>query len=278
MIKKLVAIMLTALIALIVGFNIWGAATLGSMEPAANAERDPTANKVVMVFGATGSAGGGLVKAAIEDTEVDTVYVVTRRTTEYLDSVKNSAKVSIIMHKDFTDYSAITDQLSETTTVLWALGKSSLQVDEATYTLIHVDFPAAFMPTWLAARKQAGAINAPMSWHFIAGMGTEDSDAPWAHDKRKTERNMAALAEGTGLRVFSYRSAYIRPVSETTNAGHHITEALLRPGSLVTSSKELGQAMLEISARTKELPNGSLLDNADSLAYTKAYQQQHQIK
>ncbi len=114
-----------------------------------------------------------------------------------------------------------------------------------------------------------------MAFHFIAGMGTEDSDAPWAHDKRKTEQDMAAMAAGTGLRTFSYRSAYIRPISETTNAGHHITEALLRPGSLVTTSKELGQAMLEISARTQELPNGGLLDNGDSLAYTKAYQQRN---
>ena len=40
---------------------------------------------------------------------------------------------------------------------------------------------------------------------------------------------------------------------------------------ILTSSKELGQAMLEISARTKELANGTLLDNGDSLAYSKAY-------
>jgi hypothetical protein len=117
----------------------------------------------------------------------------------------------------------------------------------------------------------AGHIDSPMAYHFIAGMGTGDSDAPWAHDKRKTERDVAAMAEGTGLRSFSYRSAYIRPISETTNIGHHITEVLLRSGKLVTSSKELGQAMLEISARTQELPNGTLLDNGDSLAYTKAF-------
>ena len=38
------------------------------------------------------------------------------------------------------------------------------------------------------------------------------------------------------------------------------------------SSKELGDAMLEISARTDELPNGTLIDNADSIAYAKLYQ------
>jgi hypothetical protein len=42
---------------------------------------------------------------------------------------------------------------------------------------------------------------------------------------------------------------------------------LLRPGKLVISSKELGDAMLEISARTGELDNGTLIDNADSIAF-----------
>ena len=272
MIIKLAAIIFVVLLALVVGFNVWGVVTQGTLEPAINAERDTNANKVVMVFGATGSAGGGLLKAAVEDNEVQKVYVVTRRSTDYIAAaVEASDKVVLIMHKDFTDYSGLDDELSEVSTVLWALGTSSLSVDEATYTLIHVDFPAAFVKAWLSARRAAGKIDSPMAYHFIAGMGTDSSDKPWAHDKRKTERNVAAMAEGTGLRSFSYRSGYIRPISETTNVGHHILEALLRPGKMVTSSKELGQAMLEISARTQELANGTLLDNGDSLAYSKAY-------
>ena len=272
MIKKWAVIMLELIVAVVVGFNIWGAATQGSLEPALNAERDTSANRVVMVFGASGSAGGGLLKAAVEDNEVEKVYVVTRRSTAYIAAATQASdKVSVIMHKDFTDYAGLDSELGEVSTVLWALGTSSLQVDQATYTLIHVDFPAAFVKAWLSARQAAGNIDSPMAYHFIAGMGTEDSDAPWAHDKRKTERDVAAMAEGTGLRSFSYRSAYIRPISETTNVGHHITQGLLRPGKLVISSKQLGQAMLEISARTKELANGTLLDNGDSLAYSNAY-------
>ncbi len=271
MVATMLTVVLTVVLALVIGFNVWGAATQGSLEPADDPVRDISANKVVMVFGASGSAGGGLLKAAVEDNEVEKIYVVTRRSTDYIASVEPSDKITVIMHKDYTDYAQLDSELSEVSTVLWALGTSSMSVDEATYTLIHVDFPAAFVPAWLTARKAAGNIDAPMAFHFIAGMGTGDSDARWAQDKRKTEQDMAAMAESTGLRSFSYRSAYIRPISETTNIGHHIMAALLTPGKLVTSSKELGQAMLEISARTQELPNGTLLDNGDSLAYTKAY-------
>ena len=81
----------------------------------------------------------------------------------------------------------------------------------------------------------------------------------------------AAAAAGTGLRTFSYRSGFVRPTSDQANPGHHILEWLLRPGKLVVTATELGQAMLEISKRTAELPNGTLIDNGDTIAYARAY-------
>jgi hypothetical protein len=270
---------------LVAALDTWGFLTQGSIEPDLNQSRNEQANKVVMVFGATGSAGDGLLKAAIEDPEVKKVYVITRRSSERIDSGVASGKVDMRIHKDFTDYSNLADELTQVNTVLWGLGTSSLQVDEATYTRIHVDFPKAFVQAWLSAKNKnpikSGNENSefinlgPMSFHFIAGMGT-DGSAQWAKDKRQTETGLAALANNTSLRTFSYRSAYIRPTSEQANIIHYIGDALLRPGSLVISSKELGGAMLEISARVNELDNGSLIDNGDSLAYAKLYKQHWQ--
>jgi len=51
----------------------------------------------------------------------------------------------------------------------------------------------------------------------------------------------------------------------------YLLEWLLRPGKLAIPSIELGRAMLEISARVGELANGTLIDNADSIAYAEAY-------
>ena len=111
-----------------------------------------------------------------------------------------------------------------------------------------------------------------MAFHFIAGMGT-DGDAAWARDKRYTETETARLAEGNGLRSFSYRSGYIRPADAQSNGLHYMLEALFAPGAVAISSRDLGRAMLEISARTGELPNGTLIDNADSIAYARAYRE-----
>lgn len=265
MIKKVILFLLLGLLLVIVGFNIWGFTTLGTISPATDPAHDADANRVVMVFGATGSAGDGLLKAALEDPRVTKVYVITRRSSPRIEAGVDSGKVEMRLHPDFTDYSSLGDVLGEVNTVLWGLGVSSLQVDDATYTRIQVDFPVAFVEAWLRARTEG-----PMSFHYITGMGT-DGDAHWAREKRRAEQELTDLAATSDLRVFSYRSAFIRPSAERANALHYILEAILRPGSLVITSDELGAAMLEISARSDELPNGTLIDAADSIAYAKAY-------
>lgn len=265
--KKLALAVFIILVLIVVAFNIWGYLTLGTLEPAAEGTRDAQANRVVMVFGATGSVGDGLLKAAIEDAEVEKVYVVSRRSSPRIDAGVASGRVELILHQDYTDYTDMAPQLAEVNTVLWGLGTSSLNVDEKTYTVIHVDFPIAFVTQWLSARTAA-----PMAFHYVTGMGTDpNGDAQWAQDKGRAELELAKMAEGTGLRTFAYRSAFIRPTSEQANLGHYTLETLLRPGYLVISARDLGNAMLEISARTAELPNGTIIDNADSIAYARAY-------
>ena len=270
LLKKVPLYLLGVFILLIAALNIWGLATLGSITPDESAARDPLANRVVMVMGATGSVGDGLLKAAMDAPEVEKIYVVTRRSSPRIDAGVASGKVEMRLHQNFTDYSALGDILSEVNTVLWALGTSSLNVDDPTYTWIHVDFPTAFVRAWLGARRHA-----PMSIHNVTGMGTDpDGSAYWAREKGRAELELAQMAEGTGLRSFSYRSGFVRPTSENANLFHHLGEALLTPGALVITGKELGRAMLEISARTSELPNGTIIDNADSIAYANAYEAQ----
>ena len=266
--KKVAFYLIAGLVLTVAAFDIWGALTLGHITPAPNAALDEEANKVVMVFGATGSVGDGLLKAAVEDSDVEKVYVVTRRSSPRIDAGVAGGKVEMLLHEDFTDYSDLADTLGQVNTVLWGLGTTSIGMDDETYTWIHVDFPVAFIKAWLAART-AG----PMSFHYVTGMGTDiDGDEHWAREKGRAEREVAELAAASDLRTFGYRSAFVRPSSEQANVMHYALEALLRPGSLVISSDELGDAMLEISARTTELENGTLIDNADSIAYAKAYQ------
>ncbi|MEP6389929.1 MAG: hypothetical protein ABJ056_08385 [Halioglobus sp.] len=269
--KRLAKILIGSLIVLIGAVNLWGALTMGTLVPAQNPELDLAANRVVMVFGATGSVGDGLLKAALNSSDVDTVHVVTRRTSPRIDAAAKDDKLVLHIQSDFTDYAGLKEILPQVNTVLWGLGTTSIGMDPDTYTRIHVDFPVAFVSAWLAARSDA-----PMAFHYVTGIGTgEDEDARWAQDKGRAERLVAEMAEGTGLRSFGHRSAYIRPTSEQSNTGTYILEWLLRPGDQVIRATALGQAMLEISARTTELANGTLIDNADAIAYANAYEERH---
>jgi hypothetical protein len=256
-----------AFLLLIILGNVWGYLTLGTLTPELGAVRDKTANQVVMVFGATGSVGDGLLKAAMEDEEVNEIHVVTRRSSPRIEEGAASGRLIVHMHDDFENYDDLRDHLARTNTVLWALGSTSIGMDDETYTWIHVDFPVAFVKTWLEERTEGA-----MSFHYVVGMGTDaEGSQHWAREKARMEREVAAMAEGTDLRTFSYRSAYVRPTSENSNFLHYLGELLLKPGYLVISGKDLGGAMLEISARRNELPNGTLLDNADSVFYSDAY-------
>lgn len=271
--KKLVSLIFVVFAALIVGFNIWGAATLGTLEPQPNAQRDASANRVVAVFGGTGSVGDGFLKAALADPQVEKVYAVTRRLSPRMEREAGSPKLEVILHEDFTDYSSFSGILADVNTVLWGLGTTSIGMDDKTYTWIHVDFPIAFAKAWLAERTEG-----PMAFHYITGMGTDpEGDAHWAREKGRAEIELAQMAENTGLRSFGYRSGFVRPTSENSNALINFSELLLKPGSLVITATELGQAMLEISARTSELPNGTIIDNADSIAYARVYRPGSQV-
>ena len=267
-IARILLVLAAAFALLIMSMNIWGALTLGQYTPDPNAVRDGEANRVVLVTGATGSAGDGLLKAAMESPEVDKVYAITRRMSPRLEAGQASGRVEVIMQEDFTDYSMLTEQLAEVNTVLWGLGTTSIGMDPELYRKIHEDFPVAFVTAWLAARKGQG----PMAFHYVTGMGTgEDEDAQWAKDKGRAERRIAEMGEGQNMKGYGHRSAWIRPTDENAHLGIYLGEPLLVPGHLVIRGIDLGRAMLEISARTEELPNGTLIDNADSLAYADLY-------
>lgn len=117
--KRILLAIAAVFILLIVVLNIRGIFTLGKIEPATDQARNVNANETVLVMGATGSAGDGLLKAAIEDQNVKKVYVITRRSSPRIEAGVKSGKVEMILHKDFTDYSSLSNTLAEINTVLW---------------------------------------------------------------------------------------------------------------------------------------------------------------
>jgi hypothetical protein len=221
----------------------------------------------IAIFGATGTAGDGILKAALTDPEVGNILVVTRRKTARIESGESSGKVITAKHLDYLDYSAVEHLFRDIQVVYWALGISARKVDERTYSLIHVDFPVQFIKTWLQVSNRQN-----ISFHFISSSDiSEDASMHWAREKIRAEKELFALAEGSKLKVIAYRPDYIRPTEEEAHLGQRLLYWFFAPVGAALHAQQIGEAMLDVTARGDEFKNGAKLGTGSILRYSDAY-------
>lgn len=246
-------IFIAALLGLFAMAYVAGAVTLALKEDAIAVYAAPPASYATIgIFGASGTAGDGILKAALANPEISTIHVVTRRVTPRIQQGIDSGKVDMTLHSDYLDYSAIEEQIAELDAVYWAIGISSIGVDEETYGRIHVDFPVRFVSTWLAVSNRP-----QISFHYISSSDiSEDSRAMWAREKVRAERTLFALADNSNLRVIAYRPDYIGPTSEEAHIGQDLLYWFFAPVGVAVRAEQIGKAMFEVTARGAEFRNG----------------------
>ena len=221
----------------------------------------------IAIFGASGTAGDGILKATLSDPGVETIHVITRRVTPRMEEGVASGKVRITLHTDYLDYSAIRDRFETFDAVYWAIGLSSLGVDEETYRRIHVDFPVRFVSEWLEAGTKADA-----TFHYISSSDiSEDSRAMWAREKVRAEKALFALAEGSPLRVIAYRPDYIGPTREEAHLGQDLLYWFFAPVGAAVKATQIGEAMLEVTARGSQFENGARLSTLGIVRHSDAW-------
>lgn len=222
----------------------------------------------IAIFGATGTIGDGLLKAALNADEVNRIYVVTRRASQRITAGVEAGKVTMILHRDYLDYAAISEILSEIDAVYWAIGLSAVGMEQPAYREIHVTFPARFMTAWL----NAGARN-NRTFHYVSGSGAKvGSRMMWAREKADAESILANLAQDSDVRVVSYRPAFILPTEAEAGAGQKIMHAVFSPIGMAIESEAIGKAMLALSNDGRPFANGLILENADIQRLSRAYE------
>jgi hypothetical protein len=236
------------------------------VEPLSNAR--PVNIGEIAIFGASGTAGDGILKGALADPGVSNIHVITRRTTPRIEAGVANGRVNMMQHLDYLDYSTVRDQLRNVHAVYWALGTSSRNVDNETYSVIHVDFPVQFVKEWLQVSNRPS-----ISFHFISSSDiSEDSSMHWAREKVRAEKELFALAEGTNLSVIAYRPDYIGPTEEEAHLGQKLLYWFFAPVRAAVRAQQIGEAMLEVTARGEEFKNGDRLGTGSILRYSDAYQ------
>jgi len=221
----------------------------------------------IAIFGASGTAGDGILKAALSDPDVKTIHVITRRATPRIETGVSSGKVVMTKHMDYLDYAAVKDQFRDVSAVYWALGTSSRNVDDETYSVIHVDFPLRFVTEWLQISRESN-----ISFHYVSSSDiSEDSSMHWAREKVRAEKELFALADGTKLKVIAYRPDYIGPTEEEAHLGQELLYWFFAPVRAAVRAQRIGETMLEVTVRGDEFNNGDKLGTASILRYGDAY-------
>jgi nucleoside-diphosphate-sugar epimerase len=235
-------------------------------------EGDRSGYQNIAIFGASGTAGDGILKAALADPDIEEIHVITRRATPRIDEGVLSGKVQMTLHMDYTDYTAVRDQVADSDAVFWAIGTSSFGVDEQTYEMIHLDFPMRFVEEWVDVSTKPAK-----TFHYISSSDiSEDSSSMWARQKVRAENSLFAFANNHMLKVIAYRPDYIGPTQEEAHIGQDLLFWFFRPVGAAIRARQIGQAMIEVSAREADFENGDKLGTTSIIRYSDAYEKRQQ--
>ncbi len=236
-------------------------------EPIAVLDTEPASHETIVIFGASGTAGDGILEAALADPAVETIHVITRRETSRIREGVEAGKVVMTLHMDYLDYAAVHEQIAAADVAFWAIGISAWKVDKETYGRIHVDFPVQFAREWLAASAKPG-----ITLHYISSSDiSEDSSANWAREKVRAEKALFGLADGTRLKVIAYRPDYIGPTDAEANFGQDLLYGFFAPVGAAVKATDIGQAMLEATARGDAFENGDKIGTLGIIRHADAY-------
>lgn len=153
----------------------------------------------VVVFGASGMVGHGVLRACLLDDEVAEVVAVGRSRLGV-----EHPKLREVAHADFTDLSPIAGELAGADACFYCLGVSASGHSAEVYRRVSHDFP-------LAAARLMAADNPRLTFTYVSGAGTDSTEqgrVAWARVKGRTENELLAM----DMRAYMFRPGWIRPM------------------------------------------------------------------
>ena len=185
----------------------------------------------VLLFGASGMVGQGVLRECLLDPEVTTVLSIVRSSTG-----QQHPKLREIVHKDFLDFSSIESELSGFDACFFCLGVSSAGMSEENYRRITYDIT-------LAAAQTLVKLNPNMTFVYVSGAGTDSSErgrVMWARVKGQTENALLRLPFKA---AYMFRPAVIVPLHgiKSRTMLYRIPYAVLGP--LLPLLKRLSRSM-----------------------------------
>src|ERR1700730_18799324 len=200
----------------------------------------------VILFGATGMVGQGVLRECLIDPGVESVLAVGRSPT-----VQQHAKLSEILHDNFLDFSGIESRLAGYDACFFCLGVSSIGMNEARYRNLTYDIT-------MAAATTLAKLNPSMGFTYVTGRSTDSTEQGpqmWARVKGKTENDLLKLPFRA---AYMFRPAGIQPLHgiRSKTAWYQAVYVIAAPlltllnriaPKYMTTSEQLGRAMIKVA-------------------------------
>jgi uncharacterized protein YbjT (DUF2867 family) len=198
----------------------------------------------VILTGATGMVGEGVLQECLQHQAVEKVLVVNRKPCGV-----NHPKLTEIIHKDFFDLKNIASSLSGYNACFFCLGVSSVGMKKDEYYRLTYKLTINFAET-------VATQNNDMVFCYISGAGTDSTEngrLNWARVKGKTENDLMKLPF---KKVYNFRPGILEPTKGLQNTLKYykyfawlIAIVKLFSKNAATTLKELGLAMIHVAEK-----------------------------
>ena len=201
----------------------------------------------VVLFGATGMVGSGVLLECLDSPRVESVVSVSRGGTGI-----THAKLHEVLHRNFLEFKTIRDAFVGADACFFCLGVSSTGMREAAYReLTH--------GVTLAAANELLAVSPQLTFIFVSGEGTDSTErgrSMWARVKGKTENDLLAMPFKA---AYMFRPGFIQPMRgvRSKTPAYQVVYNVTRPITPMiralfprhtTTTVNIGRAMIEVAA------------------------------
>ena len=204
----------------------------------------------VILFGATGMVGAGVLHECLRDDRVQEVLAILRST-----SGRSHPRLRELIRTDFLDYSDARETLRGYDACFFCLGVTAVGKTEEEYRRLTFDIT-------MAAARMMAELNPGSTFCYVSGQGTDSSEkgrVMWARIKGKTENALLQLP----LKGYMLRPGYIQPLGgiRSKTRVYRLFYQLMAPvypvlkrltPNLVTTNETVGRAMISLAANGYE--------------------------
>ena len=219
----------------------------------------------VIIFGATGMVGQGVLRECLMDPQVELVTTVGRTPLNATSPGFQHPKLREIIHSNLADLSTVEPAFAGLDACFFTLGVSSSGMKKSDYDRITYGLT-------LAAAEPLSRLNPGMTFIYVSGAGTDSSEKGrimWARVKGLTENALLRLH----MKAYMFRPGIIQPLDDmrSNTPAYRTGYTLMKPllpllhwalPNHVLSTREIGHAMLAVARRGYEK---SILETRDIL-------------